>query len=367
MADLKQTPLHDLYQEYNAKTIDFGGWALPVQFSSIKAEHAAVRTKAGLFDVSHMGEFEVTGEDSLDFLQKLLTNDLSKLVDEQAIYTAMCYEHGGTVDDLLVYRKAANDYLVVVNASNIDKDWDWMIQHKPSTVEMKNVSDQMALLAIQGPQAESILQQVTDEPLDEIRPFRFKTQVTVAGVKALLSRTGYTGEDGFELYVASEDAQTLWTQLLSTGESEGLVPCGLGARDTLRFEAKLALYGQELTKDISPLEAGIGFAVKVNKEEPFIGQEALKKQKEDGLTRKLVGIEMLDKGIPRAGYEVYVGEEQIGFVTTGTQSPTLGKNIGLAILDTRYTELGTNVEVQIRKKRIQAEVVGTPFYKRPRP
>ncbi|MGN7310140.1 glycine cleavage system aminomethyltransferase GcvT [Alkalicoccobacillus gibsonii] len=367
MADLKQTPIYDLYQDYQAKTIDFGGWALPVQFSSIKAEHEAVRTKAGLFDVSHMGEFEVTGEESLDFLQKLLTNDLSKLVDGQAIYTAMCYENGGTVDDLLVYRKSASDYLVVVNASNIDKDWEWMIQHKPSSVEMKNVSDQTALLAIQGPQAETILQQVTDEPLAEIRPFRFKAQVTVAGVNALLSRTGYTGEDGFELYVASEDAQKLWTELLSTGESKGLVPCGLGARDTLRFEAKLALYGQELTKDISPLEAGIGFAVKVNKEVPFIGQEVLKKQKEEGLTRKLVGIEMLDKGIPRAGYEVFVGEEQIGFVTTGTQSPTLGKNIGLAILDTRYTELGTNVEVQIRKKRIQAEVVGTPFYKRPRP
>ncbi|TSB44715.1 glycine cleavage system aminomethyltransferase GcvT [Alkalicoccobacillus porphyridii] len=367
MSDLKRTPLFDLYQEFNAKTIDFGGWALPVQFSSIKAEHEAVRTKAGLFDVSHMGEFEVAGEGSLAFLQKLLTNDLSKLVDGQAIYTAMCYEDGGTVDDLLVYRKADEQYLVVVNASNIDKDWDWMVQYKPESVSMKNISEETALLAIQGPLAEGILQRLTEETLADIRPFRFKADITVAGVQALVSRTGYTGEDGFELYTKSVDAPTLWKQLLSEGEKDGLVPAGLGARDTLRFEAKLALYGQELTREISPLEAGIGFAVKVNKEDHFVGQDALKKQKEEGLSRKLVGIEMLDKGIPRAGYEVFVDDQSIGFVTTGTQSPTLKKNVGLALLEIAHTELGTKVEVQVRKKRIPAEVVSTPFYKRPRP
>ncbi|MCM2675006.1 glycine cleavage system aminomethyltransferase GcvT [Alkalicoccobacillus plakortidis] len=366
MADLKRTPLFELYQEHNAKTIDFGGWDLPVQFSSIKAEHEAVRTQAGLFDVSHMGEFEVEGVGSLAFLQKLLTNDLSKLVDGQAIYTAMCYENGGTVDDLLVYRKADEQYLVVVNASNIEKDWDWMVQYKPESVSMNNISDDTALLAIQGPLAENILQKLTDEDLADIRPFRFKDNSTVAGVKALVSRTGYTGEDGFELYVKSADAPSLWGQLLTEGAEDGLVPTGLGARDTLRFEAKLALYGQELTKDISPLEAGIGFAVKVNKEDPFIGQDALKRQKEEGLSRKLVGIEMLDKGIPRAGYEVFVDGESIGFVTTGTQSPTLKKNVGLALLDINHTELGTKVEVQVRKKRIAAIVVATPFYKRPR-
>ncbi|MDQ0208996.1 glycine cleavage system aminomethyltransferase GcvT [Alkalicoccobacillus murimartini] len=367
MANLKRTPLFDLYQDSNAKTIDFGGWDLPVHFSSIKDEHEAVRTKAGLFDVSHMGEFEVEGKDSLAFLQKLLTNDLSKLDDGQAIYTAMCYENGGTVDDLLVYKKTDEKYLVVVNASNIEKDWEWMIQYKPESVSMKNVSDEIALLAIQGPKAEGILQKQTDSTLADIRPFRFKENVVVAGVEALVSRTGYTGEDGFELYIKSEDAAAVWKELLEAGKNEGLIPAGLGARDTLRFEAKLALYGQELTKDISPLEAGIGFAVKVNKEDEFVGQAALKKQKEEGLTRKLVGIEMLDKGIPRAGYEVFVENQSIGFVTTGTQSPTLKKNVGLALLDRTYTELGTKVEVQVRKKRIAAEVVSTPFYKRPRP
>ncbi len=364
MTELNRTPLYDVYKQYGAKTIDFGGWDLPVQFSSIKEEHEAVRTKAGLFDVSHMGEVEVRGEDSLAFLQKIATNDVSLLKPGGAQYTAMCYEDGGTVDDLLIYKKAKNQYLLVINASNIDKDVEWLLSNRIGDVTIKNVSNEIALLALQGPIAEKVLQTLTDTDLSEITFFKFKEQVLVAGVKALVSRTGYTGEDGFELYCASEDAVALWEKILEAGKSEGVIPCGLGARDTLRFEATLPLYGQELSKEITPIEAGIGFAVKINKEVEFNGKAVLKQQKENGPTRKLVGIELLDKGIPRHGYEVFADGEQVGVVTTGTQSPSLKKNIGLALLKSEFTQLGTEIKVQIRKKRLKAVVVATPFYKR---
>ncbi|WP_100404781.1 glycine cleavage system aminomethyltransferase GcvT [Bacillus solitudinis] len=364
MTNLKTTPLHSLYSEYGAKTIDFGGWDLPVQFSSIKEEHEAVRTKAGLFDVSHMGEVLIKGPNSIKYLQKLVTNDVSRLVDGQALYTAMCYEDGGTVDDLLVYRKAEDDFFLVINASNIEKDVSWMLQHQIDNVEVTNVSDSLALLALQGPKAEEILKKLVKVDVASIPFFNFLDKVEISGFRAMVSRTGYTGEDGFELYCRSQDAKALWTELLKVGKEEGLIPCGLGARDTLRFEAKLPLYGQELSKDISPLEAGIGFAVKLNKDSDFIGRLALINQKTEGLTRKLIGIEMIEKGIPRTGYEVFAGEKQIGFVTTGTQSPTLKKNVGLALVETVYSKLGTEVEVQVRKKRLRAKVVATPFYKR---
>lgn len=366
MADLQRTPLYTVYAESGAKTIDFGGWDLPVQFSGIIEEHEAVRTKAGLFDVSHMGEITVTGPDSLAFLQKVMTNDVSKLKDNGAQYTAMCYKDGGTVDDLLVYKKADHDYLLVVNASNIEKDFNWLKENQTGDVTIINISDEVAQLALQGPLAEKTLQKLTSEDLSEIKFFKFKDDVMLNGKKALVSRTGYTGEDGFEVYCKIEDAIDLWKEILTAGEEYGVQPIGLGARDTLRFEANLALYGQELTKDITPLEAGIGFAVKVNKEEDFNGKEVLKKQKEEGLKRKLVGIEMIDKGIPRTHYEVYVNDQLIGEVTTGTQSPTLKKNVGLALLDIEYTELGTEVEVQVRKRRLKAKVVKTPFYSRPK-
>lgn len=366
MADLKRTPLFDVYKEHGAKTIDFGGWDLPVQFSSIKEEHEAVRGMAGLFDVSHMGEIEVTGTDSLAFLQKTMTNDVALLKDGGAQYTAMCYEDGGTVDDLLIYKKSDSHYLLVVNASNIEKDYDWLKSHKFGDAQLHNVSSDIAQLAIQGPKAEAILQQLTETDLSEIKFFKFKDNVVINDVKALVSRTGYTGEDGFEIYCPSSEAPSLWNAILKAGKNEGILPCGLGARDTLRFEANLPLYGQELTKDITPIEAGIGFAVKPNKEADFIGKNVLKEQKENGTARKLVGIEMIDKGIPRHGYEVFHGDEQIGEVTTGTQSPTLKKNIGWALLKKEFAEPGSEVSVQVRKKRLKAVVVSTPFYKRPK-
>ncbi|WP_425387225.1 glycine cleavage system aminomethyltransferase GcvT [Alteribacter aurantiacus] len=361
-----KTPLYDVYKD-QAKTIDFGGWDLPVQFSSIKEEHEAVRTKAGLFDVSHMGEIDVKGSGAEAFLQSVLTNDVEKLKTNGCQYTAMCYESGGTVDDLVYYKRGEGDYLLVVNASNIEKDYDWLVSRIEGfeNVEVTNVSDDYAQIAIQGPLAEQILQKETDTDLSEITFFKFRDGVKIGSIEALVSRTGYTGEDGFEIYCSPEDARALWNLLLQTGKEEGIQPCGLGSRDTLRFEARLALYGQELTNDITPIEAGIGFAVKTDKEADFVGKSVLKEQKESGLKRKLVGLEMIDKGIPRTDYEVFNTDgENIGFVTTGTQSPTLKKNVGLAILDKAYTALDTEVEVQVRKRRLKAKVVATPFYKR---
>ena len=361
---LKRTPLFDVYANYGGKTIDFGGWELPVQFSSIKAEHEAVRTKAGLFDVSHMGEIIVTGSGSEEYLQKLVTNDVSKIIAGQAQYTAMCYKDGGIVDDLLIYKIEANHYLLVVNAGNIEKDFAWMQENITSDVTLVNKSEDYGLLALQGPLAQVILQKLTSKNLDEVGFFRFANNVEVAGKNVIVSRTGYTGEDGFEIYASAIDVTDLWSSILEAGKDEGILPCGLGARDTLRFEACLPLYGQELTKDISPLEANIGFVVKLKKEQDFNGKSTLLDQKENGVPRKSIGIEMIDKGIPRTGYPVFVDNKQIGHVTSGTQSPTLKKNIGLAIIDATFAELGQEVEIEIRNKRLKAITVATPFYKR---
>ncbi|MER2009862.1 MAG: glycine cleavage system aminomethyltransferase GcvT [Psychrobacillus sp.] len=361
---LKRTPLYDVYSSYGGKTIDFGGWELPVQFSSIKEEHEAVRTKAGLFDVSHMGEIFVSGPQSENYIQGLVTNDISKLVNGQAQYNVMCYKDGGIVDDLLVYKLEDQHYLLVVNAGNIEKDFEWMKENLIDDVELNNSSNDYGLLALQGPKAQEILQKLTTQDLAEIKFFRFKDKVEVAGKKVIVSRTGYTGEDGFEIYASSNDLTDLWSSILEAGKDEGLLPSGLGARDTLRFEACLPLYGQELSKDITPLEAGLGFVVKLNKERDFNGKSVLVEQKENGVPRKSIGIEMIDKGIPRTGYPVCKDGVQIGFVTSGTQSPTSKKNIGLALIDATFAEIGQELEIEIRNKRLKAVTVATPFYKR---
>lgn len=366
MATLKQTPLFPLYAQHGGKTIDFGGWDLPVQFSGIQNEHDAVRQQAGLFDVSHMGEFMLTGAGAAAFIQRMMTNDVNRLETNQAQYSLLCYPDGGVVDDLLVYKLGDDRFMLVVNASNIDKDFEWLEKHLESTddVILVNVSDETALIALQGPNAPTIMAKLTEASLGELRPFRFEPEVEVAGVKALVSRTGYTGEDGFELYVSASDAATVWEKLLAAGTAEGLVPAGLGARDTLRFEARLPLYGQELSASISPLEAGLGIFVKLDKGE-FIGREALVAQKEQGLPRKLVGVEMIDRGIPRSHYPVFNADgEPIGEVTTGTQSPTFKRNVGMALLNQAYTALDTEVFIEIRGKRLKAVVVKTPFYSR---
>lgn len=368
MSELKRTPLYPLYAEVpGVRCIDFGGWDLPVQFSGIHKEHEAVREAAGLFDVSHMGEFKVEGPGAERFLQHVTVNDVSAIVNGQAQYSAMCYPDGGVVDDLLVYKLGEHSYMLVVNASNIDKDWAWLQEHLPDDVQMTNESDQIALLALQGPKAVSILSPLVDMDAANLAPFHFEQNVKLFGAYTLISRTGYTGEDGFEIYLPSNDAPAVWKGLMEHGEGAGLLPAGLGARDTLRFEAKLPLYGQELSKDISPLEGGIGFFVKLSKNDDFIGKAALQQQKANGLPRKLVGIEMIDRGIPRSHYPVYAGEEWIGEVTTGTQSPTLKRNLGLALVQSSHAAIGTQVEVDIRGKRLKAEVVSVPFYKRNRP
>lgn len=364
MSNLKRTPLFNEYAKYGAKTIDFGGWELPVQFSSIKEEHLAVRNAAGLFDVSHMGEILVEGSGSTTYLQKLLTNDISKVKIGGAQYNFMCYENGGVVDDLIVYHLDENRYLLCVNAANIEKDFNWMINNTFGDVKITNKSDEYAQIALQGPRSEEILQPLTEFDLSQIKPFKFQEQVDIKGYKVLLSRTGYTGEDGFELYGEPSAIVSLWNILLEEGKEKGLVPAGLGARDTLRFESGLPLYGQELSADITPLEAGLHFAVKLEKESDFNGKAALIKQKEQGIPHKLVGVEMIDKGIPRHGYKVYKDGKEIGHITTGTQIPSTKRNVGFALIDIDYSQIDTELQIEIRNKQLNAKVVSTPFYKR---
>ncbi|WP_129597843.1 glycine cleavage system aminomethyltransferase GcvT [Anaerophilus nitritogenes] len=364
MNQLKETSLLNYHKKYGGKIIDFAGWALPVQYEGIKAEHEAVRNFAGIFDVSHMGEIEITGNQASDFVQNLITNDVSVLNDDQVLYTFMCYPHGGIVDDLLVYKFDKNHFYLVVNASNIEKDFKWMKENDLGyDVKIKNISDDVSEIAIQGPNAQQILQKLTDTDLSEIKFFYCKRNVSVASANCLISRTGYTGEDGFEIYLSNEDIKMVWEKLMEVGKEYGIKPAGLGARDTLRFEVALPLYGNELSKDITPLEAGLGFFVKLDKPN-FIGKEALQKQKSEGLKRKIVGFEMIDRGIPRHGYEVIVDGKKIGFVTTGYAAPTVNKNVGMAMVDMEYTKLGTNIDIKIRNKILKAQVVKKKFYQK---
>jgi len=361
--EAQRTPLYPLYKEYGAKTVDFSGWEMPVQFSSILQEHEAVRTQVGLFDVSHMGEFDVRGKEAKDFLQYMITNDMNRLTPGRALYSPICYDDGGTVDDLLVYKLAEEQFMVVVNAGNIQKDFDWFAQHASRfDVSLKNVSNDIALLALQGPKAHEVLQPFVEQPLSEIRPFRF-THLKSVSEGAIVSRTGYTGEDGFEVYLPAADAPALWKALLTPREGTVVpVPCGLGARDTLRLEARLPLYGHELSAKITPLEAGVDFAVKLKKEGDFIGRGPLVKQAEEGFKHKIVGLQVEGRGIPRSEYAVQVNGKQVGVVTSGTMSPTLHVPIALALVDIAYCEIGTAVDVLIRNQPVAAKVVETPFY-----
>ncbi|AFS70002.1 glycine cleavage system aminomethyltransferase GcvT [Exiguobacterium antarcticum] len=353
---LKRTPLFDMIAP-TGKMVDFAGFEMPVLFSSIKEEHLAVREQVGMFDVSHMGELFVTGPDALSFLQHTLSNDISKIVIGQAQYNVLCQEDGGTVDDLLVYRLAEHDYLLVVNASNIEKDETHLRQYLQGDVTLENQSDAYGQIAVQGPKAMEVLNTLTELALDEIKFFRF-VQGQLAGVDMLVSRSGYTGEDGFELYMRASDAGVVWQALIEAG----VMPCGLGARDTLRFEACLPLYGHELSATISPIEAGMGFAVKPQVKS-FVGSDVLLKQKEQGPGRRLIGLELLDKGIARQDALVLVNGETVGFVTTGTLPPTVGKAIALALVPTEYAT-GDSFEVEVRGKKLAARRIDTPFYRR---
>lgn len=360
----KQTPLYETHLRYGGKIVEFGGWLLPVQYSGIIAEHRAVREKAGLFDVSHMGEVLVKGPDALAYLQQVVTNDVARVADTQVQYTPMCYPDGGTVDDLLIYRYGPSEYMLVINAANIDKDYAWLKQNAAGfDVTVDNISAETAEVALQGPLAQTILAKITAAPLAQIGYYWFLPGVEAAGKQVMISRTGYTGEDGFEIYCKPEDAAALWEALMTAGESYGLLPAGLGCRDTLRFEACLPLYGHELSPEISPLEAGVGRFVKLDKGD-FNGRTALAQQKEQGLKRKLAGFMLTDRGIARAEYPVLAAGRSIGKVTSGSFAPSLDKNLGLALVDAEFAGVGQKFDIEIRGKNVAAEVIARPFYKR---
>jgi aminomethyltransferase len=361
--ELRRTPLHAEHLERKGKLVPFAGYEMPVQYpSGITAEHHAVRRAAGLFDVSHMGEVEVWGDRALDFIQAVTTNDASRIEVGQAQYSTLPNERGTLLDDLLVYR-LPDHYLLVVNASNRARDVEWIRGHADRFgVELRDRSDEIALLALQGPRAAEILAPLTDTDLSEIGYYRF-TEGQVDGRPAIISRTGYTGEDGFELYLANADAVPVWRRLLEIGEPLGLIPAGLGARDSLRLEMGYALYGNDLDEEHTPLESGLGWVVKLDKGE-FVGRDALLLQKEAGLQRRLVGFRLLERGFPRHGYPVRVDGEIAGVVTSGVVSPSTGEGVGMAYVPASAAKPGTRIEIVIRDQNIPAEVVKPPFYTR---
>lgn len=364
---MKRTPLYDVYHTYEGvKLIDFGGWELPVQFAGgILSEHEVVRTKVGLFDVSHMGECMVEGKHASQFLDYLCTNTISSLSPNQIQYTMMCYPNGTVVDDLLVYCLDSERYLVVLNASNTEKDLAWIQEGNPKAFWKPSVTDcsaETVQIALQGPLAVKTLQKLLPD-CETITSFTFRDHCNLQGVDTLVSRTGYTGEDGFELYCKAEDGKKLWDMLLQAGGEFGIVPCGLGARDTLRMEAKLPLYGHEISDSITPLEANLGVFVHLEKED-FCGKAALVQQQENGIPRTLRGVEMIEKSVPRAQCKVFLGDREIGFVTSGTKSPTLQKFCAYVMIE-RSTGLkfGDEIEIEIHGQRKKAKLVKTPFYK----
>ena len=359
---LRRTPLHAEHGALGAKLVPFAGYEMPVQYpSGITAEHRAVREAAGLFDVSHMGEFEVRGDRALDFVQHVTTNDVSKLSVGQAQYATLLNDGGTMLDDLLVYR-FADRYMLVVNASNRARDFAWISQFVDRFgVDLRDVSDDVALLALQGPRAEEILRKLTDTDLDTIRYYHF-AEGSVDGKPAIISRTGYTGEDGFELYLDNGVAAVVWRRLLEAGREEGLIATGLGARDSLRLEMGYALYGNDLDETRTPLEAGLGWVVKLDKGD-FVGRDALVKQKEAGVREKLAGFRLLERGFPRHGYPLQVDGAPAGEVTSGVLSPSLGEGIGMAYLPAAVAKPGTRIELLIRSQAVPAEVVRPPFYK----
>ncbi len=357
----RQTPLHAAHKKLSARMVDFAGWEMPVQYSSVVAEHEAVRNFAGLFDVSHMGEVEFVGPGALETVNQLVSNDVSKLADGQAVYAGLLNDRGGFVDDVVVYRFSPERIFICVNASNREKDFAWM-KERSVGVEPQQRSDDWAQLAIQGPKAAAIVQRLTAVDLSKIATYRFTTG-KVADVECIVSRTGYTGEDGFELYCPPDGAERLWWALLDEGKADGLVPAGLGARDTLRTEMKYALYGNDIDDEHTPLEAGLGWIVKLDKPH-FVGKDALAKQKAEGVRIKLVGFEMVGQGIPRQHYPILEEGQRVGVVTSGTMGISVKKAIGIGYVPAQLAAEGSTFDVEIRGRPVAAKVVKTPFYKR---
>lgn len=358
--DMKNTALTDVHIGLGAKMVSFAGYNMPVQYAGINAEHDVVRKTVGVFDVSHMGEFILKGEKALDLIQRVTSNDAVKLYDGKVQYSCLPNEDGGIVDDLLVYRIDDKTYMLVVNASNIEKDWDWISKYNDLGVNMKNISDQTSLLAIQGPKAAEALQSLTDIDLASMEYYTFQ-KGSFAGIgNVLISATGYTGAGGFEIYFDNEHAEVIWKAIFKAGEPFGIKPIGLGARDTLRLEMGFCLYGNDIDDTTSPLEAGLGWVTKFTKE--FTNSAALQLQKQTGVTRKLVGIEMIDRGIPRHDYEIVdANDNVIGKVTSGTQSPSLQKPIGMGYVATEFAKEGTEIFIKIRNNKVKAKVAKPPF------
>lgn len=360
---MKETALTHIHKALGAKMVEFAGYNMPVLYTGINEEHETVRNNAGVFDVSHMGEFILKGEGALDLIQRVTSNDASKLVDGKVQYSCLPNQTGGIIDDLLVYRIDDKTYMLVVNASNIEKDWNWITSQNTGNVEMHNISEKTSLLAVQGPKAAEILQPLTDINLGEMEYYSFKKGSFAGCENVLVSATGYTGAGGFEIYFENQHAEVIWHAIFKTGSSYGIKPVGLGARDTLRLEMGFCLYGNDIDDTTSPLEAGLGWITKFTKE--FTNSEALKKQKEEGVNRKLVGFEMIDRGIPRHHYTIHdASGNQIGMVTSGTQSPSLGKAIGMGYVQTAFSKEGSEISIKIRDKQLKASVVKVPFYKK---
>ena len=366
---LNRTPLNQAHRDLGGRMVDFGGWDMPVQYpAGTIEEHLRTRNHCGLFDVSHMGEIEVKGPDAIAFVNRITSNDVTKLIDGQAQYSALTTPIGTVVDDLLVYRMANDHLLLVVNAGTTEKDWEWISSHQAGeSVELRNVSADYCQLAIQGPEALSVLQKLTPVSLTEIKYYHF-THGDVDGVPSIISRTGYTGEDGFEVYAASDKAEQLWNKMLdvgAVGTGNGILPCGLAARNTLRLEAGMSLYGHEIDETTTLLEANLGWICKLDKGE-FIGRSTLAQQKSDGVQRRLVGFEVTDRGIARDDQEVVVGEQRVGKVTSGSPAPFLKKNIGFAYVPVEFATVGGEIKIDVRGRLVAAQIVKTPFYKRVR-
>lgn len=361
---LMRTPLNDDHRRLAARMVDFGGWDMPVQYSGVIDEHKIVRTSVGLFDVSHMGELIVSGRGANDFLQRMVTNDITKVAIGQAQYSALCKEDGGVVDDIIVYRRGLDSFLICVNASNATKDENWLRAHLPSSgVVLENQSDDYAQIAVQGPRSRELVQQVVDINISQLKYYWF-AEGKVLGQPSIIARTGYTGELGYELYVPAAGASRIWTALVEGAHKFGGKPCGLGARDTLRLEMGYLLYGNDMDESISALECGLGWVTKFAKGE-FMGSKALAAQKEAGLRRQLIGLQMTDKAIARHGYKVFSameGGQELGWVTSGTVGPSLGLNIGMAFVTPEFSALGTELFIEIRGERKSAKVVKKPFY-----
>lgn len=359
---MKNTALSHVHEALGAKMVPFAGYNMPVQYEGVTAEHETVRKGVGVFDVSHMGEFFLKGENALALIQKISSNDASKLVPGKAQYSCMPNADGGIVDDLIIYMIAENEYMLVVNASNIEKDWNWISQHNDLKVEMENRSEEWSLLAIQGPKAAEAMQSLTSVDLSTIKFYTFEITDFAGIPNVVVSATGYTGSGGFEVYVKNEDVEQLWNKVFEAGKDWGIKPIGLAARDTLRLEMGYCLYGNDIDDTTSPLEAGLGWITKFTKD--FVNAEALKAQKEAGVTRKLVAFELTERGVPRHDYEIVDADgNNIGRVTSGTMSPSLGKGIGLGYVTKENSKIDSDIFIQVRKKQIPAKVVKLPFYK----